>query len=67
MGNILGAKKVGAGAHENVVVELLRPTVVGSKYYVVLFRDNGDGAFNHKTDTLIESDGSVVVSTFRAQ
>lgn len=67
MGNILGAKKVGIGTSENIAVELLRPTVLNSKYYVVLYRDNGDGAFDPKVDTLVESDGSVIVSVFRTQ
>lgn len=67
MGNILGARKVSVGMTENVVVELLRPTVIGGKYYVILFRDNGDGAFDHKTDAPIASDGSIIVSTFNAQ
>lgn len=67
MGNILGAKKVGAGTSESVVVELLRPTVSNAKYYVVLYRDNGDGAFDSKTDVLVESDGSTIISTFRTQ
>ncbi len=67
IGNILGAKRVGAGTSQDVVIELLRPTVAGMKYYVVLFKDDGDGMFDHKVDTLIESDGSTLVSTFRAQ
>lgn len=67
MGNVLGAKKVAAGTSENVIVQLLRATVPGSKYYIVLFKDNGNGVFDSKMDTLIESDGRVVVSTFRTQ
>lgn len=67
MGNILGAKKVAAGTSEDVVIELLRPTVANAKYYVVLFRDNGDGMFDNKTDAIIESDGRIVVSTFKTQ
>lgn len=67
MGNILGAKKVGAGTTENVVVELLRPTVSNAKYYVVLYKDNGDGIFDSKVDILVESGGSILVSMFKTQ
>ncbi len=65
MSNVLGAKKVSAGVTENVVIQLLRATKANSKYYIVLYKDNGDGAFDSKKDTIIESDGRVVVSTFR--
>lgn len=53
-GNILGAAKVPAGIHAAVTVELLRPTSAGGNYFVVLYRDVGDTAFNYREDVLIE-------------
>lgn len=53
IGNILGASKVFVGSDQNVTVELLRPTVSGNTYRVVLYRDVGALDFNHKEDVLI--------------
>lgn len=52
-GNILGAARVGAGTN-GTVVRLLRSTVAGGHYAVVLYRDIGDQTFNYKEDVLIE-------------
>ena len=54
LGNILGVARVAAGTRAAVVVELLRPTVAGKKYFVVFHRDAGDAAFNYREDVLIE-------------
>ncbi len=54
LGNILGARKVPAGAGQTVAIELLRPTVVGSTYHVVVYRDIGTPDFNFHEDVLIE-------------
>lgn len=54
LGNILGARRVGAGANSGVAVELLRPTVAGSSYVAALHKDAGDAAFNYREDVLIE-------------
>lgn len=67
MGNILGAARVDAGASNNVVVNLLRPTMAGGDYSVVLFADNGDKMFDHKMDMAIASDGDVISQSFMAQ
>lgn len=66
MGNILGASRVDAGASNNVVVDLLRPTMAGNDYYVVLFSDNGDRMFDHKMDMPMSSDGTAIAQTFKA-
>ncbi len=58
LGNILGASKVFAGKGENVSVELLRPTVIGGTYRVVVYRDVGTSDFNYKEDVLVEGVGS---------
>ncbi|MEX1027156.1 MAG: hypothetical protein WD049_04015, partial [Candidatus Paceibacterota bacterium] len=39
MGNILGAKRVEAGTHTDVVVRLLRATEPGNQYFVTVYRD----------------------------
>jgi len=54
LGNILGAQKIFVGEGQKVTVELLRPTVSGNTYRVVLYRDIGTPAFNHKEDVMIE-------------
>ena len=50
----MGAQKVLVGDGQKVVVELLRPTVSGGAYKVVLHKDVGDPAFNYREDTLVE-------------
>lgn len=62
-GNILGVAKIPGGTHRAVLVELLRPTSAGRKYFVVLYRDVGEAAFNYREDILIEG----VRGTFNAQ
>ncbi|OHA21024.1 MAG: hypothetical protein A2849_01815 [Candidatus Taylorbacteria bacterium RIFCSPHIGHO2_01_FULL_51_15] len=54
VGNILGAQKVFVGKGQSVTVELLRPTLAGGTYLVVLYRDIGDPAFNYREDVVIE-------------
>jgi hypothetical protein len=66
MGNILGASRIDAGASNNIVVDLLRPTMAGNDYYVVLFNDNGDRMFDHKIDMPLSSDGVIITQTFKA-
>lgn len=53
-GRILGAARFPAGATSGEV-ELLRATVAGGAYEVVVYADDGDKAFDHKKDTLVES------------
>lgn len=56
-GNILGAQKVFAGAGQKVTVELLRPTISGGAYRVMLYNDVGDPAFNYREDVAVEGVG----------
>lgn len=63
LGNILGASKVFVGNGENVSVELLRPTVAGGTYRIVVYRDVGTSDFNYKEDVLVEGVGA----TFKAK
>jgi hypothetical protein len=65
LGNILGAAWYPEGKHSGVV-ELLRSTDQNTMYYVVLYQDDGDKAFDYKKDTLVtDSDTNVLVTKFR--
>lgn len=57
-GNILGAKRVSTGTHTAVSIPLLRATESGKSYIIVLFTDNGDKKFDHKTDRPVLSQDS---------
>jgi len=63
-----GAKLISKSA-QNVMIPLLRNTVAGKTYEVVLFTDNGDGKFSiHGGDNLVTgADGAPVSATFKAQ
>ncbi|MDP2650185.1 MAG: hypothetical protein Q8P16_01335 [bacterium] len=50
VGNALGAVRRDAGAYIDVRIPLLRPTAEGARYFVVLYRDNGDRMFNLADD-----------------
>lgn len=64
MGNILGAQWLPKGTNSATMVELLRGTVAGNKYYVVLYNDNGDRIFGKDTDTPMKNKGEVIFKTF---
>lgn len=67
-GRILGAAWFPAGTQKGVSVSLLRATVAGQRYQVLLYADDGDKAFDMHKDTLITSaDGSVAGTTFTAK
>lgn len=65
LGNILGAARIDAGNSSQVVVSLLRPTIVGQTYQVVLFKDDGDKKFDHKIDVPLTSDGVLIAQPFK--
>lgn len=67
LGNILGARRIEAGNNQNVTVELLRPTTAENEYFVVLFEDNGDMMFDHRTDFQVVKEGEVLAASFSAQ
>ncbi|MFA4941401.1 MAG: hypothetical protein WC582_02280 [Patescibacteria group bacterium] len=66
MGNILGALWLPQGFHENETVELLRETEPGSRYYALIFSDDGDKKFVRETDLPLKDDnGEMIVSEFK--
>ncbi len=68
MANALGAARRDSGEYADIKVYLLRSTVQGGTYAVVLYNDNGDKQFSIKTDNpLTDSNGKYVMSTFVAQ
>jgi hypothetical protein len=64
LGRILGAAWFPKGVSENVSVELLRNTISNTKYYAVLYSDNGDKKFDSKTDRPITENGKDVLEVF---
>ena len=67
-GRILGAKRLDAGTHAGVVVELLRGTEAGKTYYAMIHADDGDKAFDHKKDLVRVNEGGIPVAvSFQAQ
>jgi hypothetical protein len=66
-GRVLGAGRFDAGNFENVVVPLLRGTVAGSSYQVLLYADDGDREFDlHKDTLIIGAGGGVAGTNFKA-
>ena len=65
VGNILGATRVDAGASNNIVITLLRSTVAGQTYRVVLFKDDGDKKFDHAIDIPLTSGGVLISKAFK--
>ena len=66
-GSILGAQRFDMGAYSGGQVELLRPTVTGGKYLIMLHQDNGDKIFDHKLDMPFAENATHVTATFLAQ
>lgn len=65
-GNILGARRLSAGEHQAIVVDLLRSTENGKVYYAMLHRDDGDRAFAHTRDLPLTDAGSAIMMRFVA-
>jgi hypothetical protein len=66
-GHVLGAVRVDAGTHTAVQVPLLRNTVSGQKYQVLLYADDGDKVFELHKDTLVmNADGTIAGASFTA-
>jgi len=63
MGNVLGAARLEAGDHYNIVVNLLRGTEPNKQYAVILYTDNGNKEFDLRGDLPImtKEDKPVVV------
>lgn len=65
LGNILGAVRFDQGTSQGQIA-LLRPTQPDERYYVRLYRDNGDREFNVELDRAIVNAASVPIGdTFR--
>ncbi len=67
LGRILGARRIDPGEVRGVIIELLRPTTAHLMYAVVMYRDDGDGIFDSKLDTMIEEGGSPLLTRFVAR
>lgn len=67
LGRILGAHRMDAGSVTGMSIDLLRPTTANLMYAVVMYKDDGDGEFDNKLDTLIEEAGASVLSRFVAR
>ena len=66
MGNILGATRIKeAGTSTDVSVKVLRPTVSGQDYAIVIYRDDGDEDFDFNFDSLVVSGSEPVSATFQ--
>jgi len=67
-GRTLGAGRFEAGTHSNVEVPLLRTTLTGQSYQVLIYVDDGDRVFDLHSDILVtRSDGSVAGDVFSAR
>ena len=63
----LGAGRFEAGTHTNAAVSLLRATIPGERYQVLLYIDDGEEEFDFKKEILVtRSDGSIAGTTFKA-
>ncbi|MEK7107095.1 MAG: hypothetical protein AAB899_02810 [Patescibacteria group bacterium] len=66
-GRVLGAGRFEAGSFKNVNIPLLRATVAGESYQVLLYVDDGDKKFDLHKDILISGPNRGVAGTnFRA-
>ena len=64
--NALGARRIDAGVHEDVAIELLRATEPGREYAVILYADNGNREFEVRGDLpMIDTKGNPLMQTFR--
>lgn len=50
---IMGAQWLPVGTYTDATVTLLRPTVAGETYFIVLYADNGDKQFSSSADTVV--------------
>jgi hypothetical protein len=67
LGRILGARRMDSGEVVGLSIELLRPTTANLMYAIVMYRDDGDGVFDSKLDSLIEENGTLIMSRFIAR
>lgn len=68
IGNALGALRKDAGTHQNLTVPLLRDTQAGSRYWVILYTDDGDSLFSLDSDfPTLTGAGAPITSVFTAR
>jgi len=66
IGNALGAVRRDAGTHTSVSIPLLRETLTGQTYWVVIYSDSGDSQFSLKDDFPVrDSSNNPVISSFK--
>lgn len=66
-GRVLGAGRFEAGSYKNVAVPLLRATVAGDAYQVLLYADDGDREFDlHKDILITDTNDDVGGTNFKA-
>ena len=66
--NALGASLRDKGEQKDINIYLLRPTVKGGEYAVVLYDDNGDRQFSLTSDSVATMpDGSFIMSKFKTK
>jgi hypothetical protein len=66
--NALGASLRDSGEHNDIDVYLLRDTVSGGEYAVVLYQDDGDREFSLALDAPItDSSGNFIMSRFNTE
>ena len=64
--NALGARRLDAGVHADVAVELLRMTDPGRTYAIILYADNGNKEFEIRGDLpMIDAGGNPLMQAFR--
>ena len=68
VGNALGALRRDAGSYEDLSIPLLRETLPGSRYFVVIYNDNGDQEFSLESDfPARDESGQPITAAFFAQ
>ncbi len=66
-GHVLGAARLEPGTNTGVQIPLLRNTVSGERYQVLVYIDDGDKQFDlHKDILVTNSDGSIAGAIFTA-
>jgi len=65
-GSILGAYRLQPGIHSGFDVSLQRGTEANKFYHIVIYKDDGDGVFDYKADTLVSKDGAFYSADFMA-
>lgn len=65
IGNALGAMRRDAGSYTDLTVSLLRNTEPATRYWVVLYSDNGDRLFNlHDDFPIRDANSNPIISSF---